>query len=100
MIHIIQCLCPSRHCIFGVAYDPADMEHDVAMATFQQQVEQWIEKKEINPWCGICGSRDWKYEMARTKYTTMQEAATELAKEEAKQMESRRYIDQLRGQRN
>lgn len=77
MICTIQVLCPNRHAIIATIYDPEDMPHDVALATMQQQVAEWIQNKTINPWCGICESRVWTYEQRRTKYQTMDEAKQE-----------------------
>ena len=99
-VYIIQCLCPNRHAIFGVAYDPADMPHDVAMATFQSTIEKWITDKTINPWCGICNSRHWTYEQRRTKYATMQEAEPELKRLELEQMLTRALIEQQKASKN
>lgn len=100
MIYIIQCLCPQRHAIMAVAYDPEELPHDVAMATFQQQIEEWVSKQVIDPWCGICHSREWRYERAKSKYKTMDEAGAELSKMETANRASRRIVDQLKAERN
>lgn len=100
MIWIIQCLCPERHCIYGIAYDPEEISHDVVMAGFQQLIEDWIKDKAINPWCGICESRDWTYEQRRTKYQTMDEAKTELKRLELENMLSRMQIDERKAAKN
>jgi hypothetical protein len=100
MIYIIQCLCPQRHAIMAVSYDPEELPHDVAMATFQSSIEEWVRKEVIDPWCGICHSREWHYEPAKTKYKTMEEAAVELSKIETANRASRRIVDQLKAERN
>lgn len=101
-VYIIQCLCPNRHAIYGIAYDPKDMPHDVAMAVFQQQIEEWIATKTINPWCGICaqGEKSWTYEQRRTKYKTMEEAKPELKALELEMMLSRMVIDASKENKN
>jgi hypothetical protein len=99
-VYIIQCLCPNRHAIFAVAYNPDEMPHDVAMATFQQQVEKWIETKTIKPECGICNSRDWSYERRRTRWDTMEEAEPELLKVELANVLTRTQIEQERRNKN
>lgn len=99
-IYIIQCLCPNRHAIFAVTYDPADMPHDVAMATFQSTVEKLIAEKAIDPWCGICKSRDWTYEQRRTKYATMEEAKPEMMQLEWEQILTRAQIEQEKRNKN
>jgi hypothetical protein len=101
MIHIIQCLCPERHAIFATCYDPKEMPDDVAMATMQATVEEWLAKKIINPWCGICGSRAaWHYETRRTRFTTMEQALPEMKELETANRVSRALIDQLKASKN
>lgn len=100
MIYVIQCLCPNRHAIFAVAYDPKDIAHDVVMAGFQAQIEGWIADKTINPWCGICESRVWTYEQRRTKYDTIEEAKPELRKLEVEQLFTRMQIEERKAAKN
>ena len=101
MIHLIQCLCPSRHAIFATAYDPADMPDDVALATTQATIEGWLARQVILPTCGICGSSSWHYEQRRTRFRTMEEANVELRKLETANRVSREMIDAIRrGERN
>ena len=45
MIHVIQCLCPDRHCIFGMAYDPADISPEEAMQGFREVVQPRARRK-------------------------------------------------------
>lgn len=100
VIYIIQCLCPNRHAIYATVYDPEELPHDVAMATMQQQIEEWIAKKTINPWCGICQSRDWTYEQRKTKYKSMEEAKAEMKQLELENMLSRIIIDEKKAEKN
>lgn len=100
MVYIIQCLCPNRHAIYAIAYESKDMPHDVAMAVFQQQIEEWIATKTINPWCGICNSRNWTYEQRRTKYGSMEQAKVELKRLELENLLSRMILDQTKAQKN
>jgi hypothetical protein len=93
MIHIIQCLCPERHAIFATCYDPKEMPDDVAMATMQATIEEWLAKKIINPWCGICGGKKWHYETRRTRFTTMEEALPVMKQLETANRVSREIID-------
>jgi hypothetical protein len=67
MIHIIQCLCPDRHCIYGMAYDSADFKPGEAMIGFREMVQAAFDKKLFNPWCGICGSTVLSYEDCSTR---------------------------------
>ena len=101
MIWIIQCLCgPNRHAIYAIAYDAKEMPHDLAMADIQQSVNTQITKGQWNPWCGICGSRDWTYEQRLTKYKTMEEAKTEMSKLELENLVSRLLIDSRKAEKN
>lgn len=108
MIYIIQCLCPNRHAIYAIAYDPKGIPaedaglnpHEVYMAMFQHQIEKWVAEKTINPWCGICNSRDWTYEQRRTKYKTMEEAEKELREIEAENIFTRMLIDARKAEKN
>ena len=102
MIHIIQLLCPQRHAIFAVSYDPLEMPDDVALLTFQSTIEGWIKDQTINPWCGICGAKQgqWSYEQRSTKFKTMEEAMPELKKGEMNQMISRALIDAEKVRKN
>ena len=99
-VYIIQCLCPNRHAIYGIAYEPEQLSHDVAMTGFQQLIADWIANKYMNPWCGICESRVWTYEQKPTKYQTMEEAKPELKRLELEQMLSRMQIDARKADKN
>lgn len=99
-VYIIQCLCPNRHCIYGIAYDPEEIAHDVVMTGFQQLIQDWISDKAMNPWCGICESRNFTYEQCRTKFQTMEEARAELKKLELENLVSRLLIDSRKAETN
>jgi hypothetical protein len=110
-VYIIQCLCPNRHAIYAVAYDPNDIPegttldprsdpHEIFMAIFQQQIEAWIANKTIKPECGICNSRDWTYERRRTKWNTLAEAEQPLLQTELENVLTRMQIDQERENKN
>lgn len=99
-VYIIQCLCSRRHCIYGIAYDPKQLAHDVAMTGFQQLIADWIANKTMNPWCGICESQVWTYEQRRTKYQTMEEAKPEMKALELEMMLSRMVIDARKADKN
>jgi hypothetical protein len=100
MIHIIQLLCPQRHCIYAVAYDVEEMPDDVALAMFQLQFDKWVDEKVLNRECGICKSTKLEYETRRTKYKTIAEAEPALKAAEAANIESRKLIDAQKANRN
>ena len=98
MVRITQCLCPMRHAIMAVAYQPdavptalAGMEATQAAgeAMLRKAVEQVLAAGALNPWCGLCGSRDWHYEDRATKFRTLDEARSELARLEAQNAAAR-----------
>jgi hypothetical protein len=88
-VWICQCLCPDRHTIIAAA-DEADSEANAGAirTTLRRQVLELLRTGAINPWCAICGAHraTWRYELARTKFQTMAEAAPELARTEAENM--------------
>jgi hypothetical protein len=80
MIHITQCLCPQRHCILAIAWDAADttttMTPEIAVASLRALVAAAVLPGVgwMNPWCGICHSREFSYEDGVTAFRTMDEA--------------------------
>lgn len=94
MIHIIQCLCPERHAILAVAYDDAATTGAEALQMFQSMVLVAVDGGGLNPWCGICQSREWFYEDGVTRFRTLAEAKPFLEQCAADQLASRALIDQ------
>ena len=43
MIHIVQCLCPDRHCIMAVAYDDAVTDGEEAQRKLQGVIKQAVD---------------------------------------------------------
>jgi hypothetical protein len=82
MIHILQYLCPQRHCIVAVPYD-ADEVTPAAAETF---LFEKFNALKIRPWCGLCGSTDLRLEHGRTRFATMDEAAPYLAQSQLEQL--------------
>lgn len=79
MIHITQCLCgPQRHAILAITWADPEFTSGDAEAHLKIFVESLIETNTINPWCGICGSRNFRYEDGVTRYRTMKEATPDL----------------------
>jgi hypothetical protein len=92
MIHLLQCMCPSRHCIVAIAYDPDSLPAETAMNGFQSLVGVLIQQKRIDPFCGLCGSRVWHYEDGVSKFKTVQEAMPMLQALELQQARFRQFI--------
>lgn len=90
-INLIQLLCPKRHCITALAFDPAIQTAEAAEAAIKSFVEA-----AFNPWCGICGSKDLQYETGETKFDTVAEAMPHLLAEERKNSEALEFYEKLR----
>lgn len=89
MIHLIQVLCPDRHAIFAIGYDPETLSPEDAMRGLKVLTQEMIDTHIINPWCGLCGSTCWAYEDRVTSFTTIEEARPVLENEECKQILTR-----------
>ena len=89
MIHIIQLLCPLRHAIIGCAFDPEEYSFEEVKASATKE----LAKLKANPWCGICGSHDLRFEEGRTKFKTMAEAMPSVAQIGLHQMLTRALLE-------
>jgi hypothetical protein len=94
MIRIVQCLCPLRHAIMALAYEtdsgiPAALHAAVMEAALKNVLDAGIEAHMLNPWCGLCGSREWHYEDGATRFRTLEEAEPELARLQAQNLAAR-----------
>jgi hypothetical protein len=89
---LAQVLCPSRHCIVAVA--AGEISDAEMTARLKHAVAVGLRVGAMNPWCGLCGAPvdSWVYEVARTPFTSMEEAAPALKAEEAKQLETARQM--------
>lgn len=99
MIRLVQCLCPQRHAILAFAYKPGTKSQkalgeggDAVIITEANAAEylrlvvtHLIEKKRIDPWCGICRSTVFTYDDQPTRFKTMAEARPELERLERAQ---------------
>lgn len=94
MVHIVQCLCPSRHCIAAIAFDDKDLSPEKALEGFPMLVNSTVAVGGWNPWCGICRSRDWHYELGRTRWETLEEAMPRIKELERQQALTRSIIGQ------
>jgi hypothetical protein len=100
-VRLIQALCgPKRHAIFALAYMPGMSaqgfnDDDIVLTTataapyLKQIVRGYLEKKLINPWCGLCGAQAeaWIYEDRTTVFNTLEEAYPHLRNIELKNLE-------------
>jgi hypothetical protein len=70
MIHIMQLLCPQRHCFVAIAWDDAKTMEGLACLELQIAADA-ISK---TPQCAICGSTTFHREDGITRFKTMAEA--------------------------
>jgi hypothetical protein len=89
-VHLIQLLCPKRHCIIAMPYlseQERGKERTIALIDAAQKALLF------NPWCGICGSRELVYEDGKTVFKTLEEAMPMLRKLEEDNLMSRQLLD-------
>lgn len=78
-VHIVQCLCPSRHAILAIAYLPRDLDSPrTAEDYLRETVARLVAAGIMNARCGICKSANLRYEDSATRFQTMAEAEPEL----------------------
>lgn len=96
-VWVAQCLCPARHCIIASAGEAESVGAAtvVVLDALQEAVEAAMANGSLNPWCGICRAEaeTWQYELARTRYRSMQEAMPHLREAEEQQAVIRRFGD-------
>jgi hypothetical protein len=104
MVRIVQCLCPSRHCIMAIAYlpgitsTPDVSDEDITLTEanaadhLRLMVEDAVGAGWLDPWCGICRSRDFHYEDGRTAFQTLAEAYPVMKALEDAQRRTREFM--------
>ena len=87
-VRICQCLCPSRHCIMAVAFEPGEWPDEKAQLALAGIVNKLVEAKIMNPWCGICRApiKSWTYQADATLFDTLEAAQPVLKAFEQAQM--------------
>lgn len=94
-IRLVQCLCPHRHCIMALAFDPRAMADSEATDRLKESIAELIAEKSINPWCELCRSREWHYEVGVTGFATLEQARPILQEEQARQLATQAYFRDL-----
>ena len=82
-----------RHCILataGEARDAADAER-LIMRPLHEAIKHVIDTREVNPWCGLCGSaaETWAFEIGRTAFRSMSDATPTLVQNQLEQTVTR-----------
>ena len=79
-VRLVQLLCPNRHAIVAGAYLPGQSTFDDTVAVLRNK----LQALEAEWRCGICGSRRLAFEDAETHFDSLEQAAPELARLQAK----------------
>jgi hypothetical protein len=87
-IRLIQHLCPSRHCVMATAYAAPTGEEDPQQVERLKAMEQEL---QIDPWCGLCGSKQLFYEDRPTIFKTIEQSRIWLRQAEAAQAATRAW---------
>lgn len=96
MVHVVQLLCPQRHCVLACFYE----EGKGTFAEAKETIEKGRVKLNCNPWCAICGSRDLQYEDRTTIHKTMEEAAPHIAENALQCAITRAYFERHKARQN
>ncbi len=89
MIHILQLLCPQRHCFVALAWDDRNMTLPEAAMAMGRASADLLENHRLV--CDLCGATSFKLEDGLTKYGSIDEAepalrVTELAQQLTRQV--------------
>ena len=85
-VRIVQLLCPQRHCIVASLYDPEENTSKTIMDFLD------VQRTSLDPWCGICKSRNLQYEDRPTVFKTMEEAMPFVQAEQLKNLATMRHF--------
>jgi hypothetical protein len=89
-VHLVQYLCPARHCLAAAAYRQGDG------GTYEATVaglRALLKAAGTDPWCcALCGSHDLAFEDLATPFDTWEAALPELWRQQA---ENRRHPGDL-----
>jgi hypothetical protein len=86
VIYITQCKCPHDHCIVAVAWEGEEADTERQEREFKDDLQRVFESKALNPWCGLCLSRDFHYTTHRTVWNTIEEAKPHLLDAQRQQL--------------
>jgi hypothetical protein len=93
MIHILQLLCPQRHCFVAVAWDDAAGTLAGASVKLANATVQVLGDRGHEAFvCAICGSTSFHQEDGITRWETMAEAAPHLLASQAAQLLTREML--------
>jgi hypothetical protein len=82
-VWICQCLCPGRHAMMAAADEAAnEAEAQQVRALLRREVAKLLQDGVMGGECALCGAKraTWRYELRRTRFTSMAEAKPHLAR--------------------
>lgn len=92
MVHIVQLLCPVRHCLLSAAYEQGIGSFEESRKMLEDMIGP---KGAFNARCEICGSVILHFEDAPTTFATLKEAMPSLMESQSKQMATRAVLESL-----
>lgn len=86
-VWLAQMKCPDNHCILAASAEVEDRAEaeEFLSAPLQAAVDNALNEKVLNPWCGLCGAAadTWKIDLQPTAFASMDEAMPVLKEVEA-----------------
>jgi hypothetical protein len=96
-VWIARLKCPNNHAILAAAAEALDGETpEDLVASLASKLADLTEKKILNPWCGLCGSKDLRIHLDRTGYHTMEEALEPLTELQTQQAAMQQFLHRRR----
>ena len=96
-VYLAQLKCPSGHCVLGAygefeSLKEADAIKQELLAGFTRATDLHL----MNPYCGLCKSRDLAVDIRETPWRTIEEARPVMEEMERRQLETARWLKQTR----
>lgn len=86
-VWLAQCVCPNGHCIRAYANEAETLSEAKAEVVdpLHQNVTDQLRDDFIKPTCAVCGAHanTWRFNVSRTRFSTMAEAMPHLRAAEA-----------------
>ena len=105
-VHMVQCVCANGHTILGIAWEEGAKVQGAADIVFhtaqdacfglKSLVEWFIHDHQLNPWCGMCQNRDFRYEDHALPFNTLAEARQFIAEKQLAELRERANADQAK----
>jgi hypothetical protein len=86
---LAQVLCPTRHAICALAYD----REETPAAEIERRLRGAFAPGALNPWCGLCGSRELHIEHGKLFTDDWTVAETALRAGEQAQRATRDFLE-------